>query len=174
MDKLAKRAGVTALVMLVTAGSAFAWGLARFASSVDTEPAPRLKLDASLKLPKAPVFAAVATPTPELLALAAPGPSLAAAVEKSLGASKKPAARAKTALAVREPPEVAAEREAPRADDLLDFGPDVSDREAKLAERGAKAFSVRQPGGAAEEHRAGKGSGEHVIFETDLAKPGDH
>jgi len=177
MDKLARRAGVAALIVLAAAGSAFAWGLGRFASSIDRD-TPRLRMDAALKQPKAPVFAAMAaTPPPSLEDALIAKPELATAMGKALGTpAPKPMAPAKKPPISQANPGMADEREAmePRPDDLLDFGPGAGEREAKLAERGAKAFSVRQPGGPEQEHRLVDGRAERVTFETDLAKPGDH
>ena len=180
MDMLAQRAGVAALILLATAGSAFAWGLGRFASSVDRPDTPRLRMDAALKQPKASLFAAMATPRPLVLDAVAPEtkPDLATAFGKALGTPQPKAARrpktadipAGNAVSARDRDDSAE----PRPDDLLDFGPDASDREAKLADRSAKAFSVRQPGGAEQEHKLVSARGERVTFETDLAKPGDY
>lgn len=180
MDMLAQRAGVATLILLATAGSAFAWGLGRTASSIDRAHTPQLRMEAALKKPKASLFAAMAAPKPLALEAAAPAaqPDLARAFGKALGApNPKPARRAKSPDTPAATAVITAEREdspEPRADDMLDLGPDASDREAKLADRGARAFSVRQPGGAEQEHKLVSSRGELVTFETDLAKPGDH
>ncbi len=178
MDKLAKRAGVAALIVLATAGSAFAWGLGRFAGSIDRADTPRLRMETALKQPKAPVFAAMATPPPPSLEAAlAATPEVANAVGKALVTPvPKASAPSKRSDISAKPAVLAAGQDAveARPDDLLDFGPGAAEREAKLAERGARAFSVRQPGGAQQEHKLIDGRGDRVTFETDLAKPGDH
>lgn len=180
MDKLAKRAGVAMLVVLATAGSAFAWGLVRFASTVDAE-TPRLRLDAALRASALPL-AAVAKPAPEAHAAAERLSKLATALNPRGEKAKKPPAKiaaptettpsapARTSVAAAAP----REPDLPRAEDLLDFGPGANEREAKLAERDAKAFNIRQLGGAEDQHRILKDSGERVTFETDLGRPGDH
>jgi hypothetical protein len=171
MDKLAKRAGVGMLIVIAATGSAFALGLVRSASSLDTD-------RAVLKLSKAPLPAirAVAPPRPldEPVPLAALKPDLPSAFAKALGATPKaPAPRPRAAVAVK--PALMEEREpaSPPADDMLnlDFGAD--EREAKLADRGPKAFGVHQLGGA-EEQRKERSGGVRVTFETDLARPEPH
>lgn len=187
MDKLAKRAGVAALILFATAGSALAWGLGRFASNLDRRDRPLLRMDAALKQPKAQVFAAMAaSPPPALETAPAPlalgaavvaKPDLASAFGKALGAAvprSAPRGKSRAMSADRAPDRAEADDAAPRPDDLLDFGPDASEREAKLSERDARAFRVRQPGGAEQAHKLVDSRGERVTFETDLAKPGDH
>jgi len=178
MDKLVKRAGVAMLVVLATLGSAFAWGLARHASAIGRSGPPRLRMDAALKRPTAPLFAAVSKPAAVAIEAAnAPKAEPPRPSGRAVGATaKKPAQRLRSPDLVPDPSGVPDDLELlpPPPDDLLDFGPGGRDREAKLSERGAKAFSVRQPGGAAQEHKLVSDRGERVTFETDLARPGDH
>jgi hypothetical protein len=170
MDTLAKRAGVATLVMVATVGSAFALGLGRLALR-DT---PVLKLEAALKVPESGFLAAMTPSKAPPSDPEARKPGLAPASGKALGtAPKRPTAPPK-AVQMTEAATVRSEPELPLADDLLDFGPGANDREAKLSGRGAKAFTVRQPGGVEELHPAVKDSGERVTFETDLGRPGDH
>ena len=174
MDKLVNRAGVAMLVLIATAGSAFAWGLARYAASVDSPEPPTLKLTAALKAPRVSLAAPLAQ-TPAVQPLPPVERDLGRAFSRALGpAQKKSGQRLKTPDLVPEQPGDAPEIEPSRSDDLLDFGPGGNEREAKLGEREAKAFRVRQPGGAEAQHKVVKESGERVTFETDLGKPGDH
>jgi len=178
MDKLAKRAGVAALIVVAAAGSAFALGMARYASSLETSgvgDTPRLV--AALRLPAPAPPAAVAPPT-LVLPLVVEIPKQAAGAPQRLEAAplpqkqappKKLALRA-TAVPASEGRDLTPE---PVADDMLNLDFGGNEREAKLAERGPHAFGARQLGGAEEKHHRVI-PGERVTFETDLAKPGDH
>jgi hypothetical protein len=168
MDKLAKRAGV-AMLVVAAAGSAFALGLARFASSVETERvAATPHVAAARRMPDPMPAPAVETPkpveVPVVVVMARPAvpaePQKAAALApKKIPARPSPAPE-RAPIAAREPP----------ADDMLDLDFGAHSREAQLADRGPNAFGVRQLGGAEEKHRR-LIPGERVTFETDLASP---
>jgi hypothetical protein len=175
MDKLAKRAGVGMLIVIAAAGSAFALGLARFASALETDSAP-LKLAATLDWPKTPAIAqrpVDPAQLPEVLVVGAANaanpraPNAVGAPPRNM--PQRPAAPPK----VEEPRAIAeSEPEAARPSDMLDLDFGATEREAKLADRGHHAFTARQLGGAEEKHRTFV-AGEHVTFETDLGRPSD-
>ena len=135
MDKLVKRAGVAVLIVAAAAGSAFALGLIRYAGALHATPAAPAPVAATQTAP-------VANAQPPYAAALSPQPALAAVGKAPAAAAKKPAFSPK--IVDSSPADEAPE---PRADDLLDFGPGADEREAKLADRGAKAFGVRQLGG---------------------------
>jgi hypothetical protein len=170
MDKLAKRAGVAMLVVVAAAGSAFAMGLARFASSVETERiagTPHLQAFRAPPPPPSPAPAVEPARRVEEIQVAAPtGRPSPAAVARAPARRGPP-----TPVAVLEPAPASEDsaEDAPAPDMLdLDFG--AHDREAKLVERSADAFEARQVGGAEEKHRRVI-AGQRVVFETDLASP---
>jgi hypothetical protein len=176
MDKLAKRAGVTALVLIASAGSALAFGLFQMASSLDRASADGkqtpLPVVAAIRAPDLPVV-----PIEIDVPLVAPAEPVAAPKQATRSAKSNGSLvnRPKPALA---PMRVAAatpqpEPAAPRSDTALD-GLDVSlgveARERGLDDRGSKAFAIRQMGGVERLRRAASG-GERITFETDLGRP---
>jgi len=171
MDKLAKRAGVGMVIVIAAAGSAFAFGLARSASSLDTN-------RAALKLSKAPLPAIRAVDPPQPLeppiAVAALKPELPQATGRTLRTTpKKLALQPKAAEGVEAVNASEHEAASPLADDMLNLDFGAGEREAKLADRGPKAFGVHQLGGA-EEQLKERAGGVRVTFETDLASPEPH
>jgi hypothetical protein len=185
MDKLAQRAGVAALVLIASAGTALAYGMYRMALSLEPatregdRPAPAVAL---LKLPDefgvtpvppTPVAAPVAPATPAAAPAlarppAAPATDLASAVGAALGA--KPRMKTATLLAPQPAPTRVVADEA-SASDELDLGFKSPARETRFNERGARAFAVHQTGGAEQQRKAEKAPGERISFETDLGSP---
>lgn len=176
MDKLAKRAGVTALVLIASAGTALGFGLLRMASSLDRADVSGGKheppdLVAAIQLPDA-VVTTFEGETP----LVTPPK---AAVQPSRSAVKTSAVlvnRPKRALAplrvAATPKPSAAEAERPKEPvlDGLDVGLGLQASRRELDDRGSKAFAIRQLGGT-EQLRKPRLGGERITFETDLGRP---
>lgn len=179
MDKLAQRAGVSALVLIASAGAALVFGMYRMALSLDPAPLSAAPATAMLKLPEVTVAPAAPAPV-ALVAAPAPAPApapaappskpepaqatdLASAFGAALGAHPKP----KTPAAAP-----AAEADTtPRGADDLDLGFKSPARDTSFNERGARAFAVRQTGGAEPARKVDKSPGERLSFETDLGSP---
>ena len=179
MDKLAKRAGVAALVLIASAGSALAFGLYRMASSLEASSGQNEnpQLAAAIRLPQAPLARApiVAAPEPAAAApapakpdeAAKPGPApkadLASAFGAALGVDPKRAARTATGE-----PHAENASDTPKAPDMLTLS--GATRDVKLGDREAKSVGVRQTGGAEQQRKADKTAGERISFETDLGQ----
>ncbi len=175
MDKLAKRAGVATLVLIASAGAALAFSLLRMASSLDTSALT------TGEAATVPVVAAI--PIPDVVITTFEGETPQATAAKPTAVEPHPAltqgvqqSRAKSALAplrVAVAPPPASTEVQERAEPVLpglDVDLGVAARERGLDDRGSKAFSVRQTGGAEELSKLRMG-GERVTFETDLSRP---
>ena len=179
MDKLAKRAGVATLIMLACAGSAFAFGLYRMASSMESHATPSAaqpRVAAALTMPDIPPPPAlddlppeVAKPTSARAIVDATKQDLASAFGAALGVDPSKHRAQGTNVPAASP--AAAAGPAPDNDDsaLLDLGA-RAERENKLADRDAKSASVRQTGGASQQRKVDK-HGEQIAFDVDLTKP---
>ena len=172
MDKLAKRVGVAALVLIASAASAVAFGLYRMATSLESStPAgdSRPRLAAALKLPETPepVAAAPAEPPKPADAPAiveAAKQDLASAFGSALGVDPdKHAARVAAAEAHAPAPSTIP---ATPAADNLNLGA-LPARDGKLGDREAKSASIHQTGGVEQQRKPTK-SQEHLSFETEL------
>lgn len=181
MDKLAQRAGVSALVLIASAGAALAFGMYRMALSLD--PAPLGKdtpapVAAVLKLPE--VTVAPAEPLPVVVAAPAPPPAAAAPPSKPEPAPAADLASAfGAALQAHSKPKMAAAApvaapDAPSVADDLDLGFKSEARDTNFNERGSRAFAIRQTGGAEQTRKSDKAAGERISFETDLGSPDAH
>jgi hypothetical protein len=182
MDKLAQRAGVTALVLIASAGSALAYGMYRMALSLEPAthqgklPAPAV---AMLKLPElsvqavspAPAAAPLVAPAPPAAAAAAPPPTRPATdLPGAFGAALGTKPRASTAAPPKPSPASDAANDA-TASEELNLGFKSPARDASFNERGSRAFAVRQTGGAEQQRKAPKAPGDRISFETDLGSP---
>ena len=176
MDKLAKRAGVTALVLIASAGTALGFGLIKMASSLDTasgsgsQMAPPRAV-AAITLPDV-VITTFEGETPLVAApqaaAAAPSPPTA---KPSLAKRLQPAPTPlRIATAVEAPTEAKAAELPSTTLDSLDVGLGTRERERGLDDHGSKAFSIRQTSGA-EPLRKPTSGGERITFETDLGRP---
>lgn len=177
MDMLAKRAGVTALVLIVSAGTALGFGLFQMASSLDE----RAAHDGPGHAPP-PVVAAIQVPDVIITTFegATPLPEKSDAAKAKLARAPQAAQgtlvnRPKPSVA---PMRVAAAAPAPAAEeapkgttlDGLDVGLGMKARDRGLDDRGSKAFAIRQMGGAEQLRKPSMG-GERITFETDLGRP---
>jgi len=169
MDKFAKRGAIAAVSLIVISGLLGAVGLYRVSS----------KLEQNLKLGGAPpqLAAALAFPAPAVEVTLSP-----ALPKEAVSAAKPPdlASAFGAALGV-DPSKVASRAAAPASSaataqhragssETLELGFAASERNAKLGNRDAKAFDVRQNGGSQPERK--EQPRERVSFETDLARPG--
>ena len=173
MDKLAKRAGVTALVLIASAGTALGLGLYRMASSLDEASARGGQT--------APPPVALAITIPDVVITTFEGETPLVTAAKPTTASQR---SAKSTLVNRPKATVApmrvaapekalvAEVEAPKGTTLdgLDVSLGMKARDRGLDDRGSKAFAIRQMGGAEQLRKPAMG-GERITFETDLGRP---
>lgn len=179
MDKLAKRAGVTALVLIASAGSALTFGLFRMASSLDQaslngdKQAPP-QVVAAIQLPDA-VITTFTGETPLVAPPAAAGPNAQAAPRSvktsALLVNRPRPTRAPLRVAAAPKPAHVEAKEPPMPVlDGLDVNLGMKARERSLDDRGSRAFTIRQLSGADPLRKPSTG-GERITFETDLGRP---